>query len=222
MTSTSRVLQKKPNPLSSLLVQEAADECVRIMNGRFFGGRQLEASKWDGFTNFNVKVCRAVCGCGALLDCWVLEVHGQMLNVIRRPHRCHPRCWRRRRSSRRGWSGLRRSWRRAARRVQSRRSSDEACTCHSLHTTCRRCRRHQPPRSCTKRNVNKQTTHTTEQGRGGLQTGVLAGSVSKHSRVFQSSGLCTATGYTRLMLSVQRSLIGWCLADWAYLSLATL
>ncbi|EFN59448.1 hypothetical protein CHLNCDRAFT_138015 [Chlorella variabilis] len=35
---------------------EAADECVRVMNGRFFGGRQLEAAKWDGFTNFNVKV----------------------------------------------------------------------------------------------------------------------------------------------------------------------
>ncbi len=37
-------------------VQEPADECVRIMNGRFFGGRQIEAAKWDGWTNYNVKV----------------------------------------------------------------------------------------------------------------------------------------------------------------------
>ena len=35
---------------------EAADECVRLMNGRFFGGRQLAAAKWDGYTNLNVKV----------------------------------------------------------------------------------------------------------------------------------------------------------------------
>ncbi|KAL4426855.1 hypothetical protein ABPG77_006641 [Micractinium sp. CCAP 211/92] len=35
---------------------EPADECVRIMNGRFFGGRQIEAAKWDGWTNYNVKV----------------------------------------------------------------------------------------------------------------------------------------------------------------------
>lgn len=55
------------NPPSPLLVQEAADECVRIMNGRFFGGRQLEAAKWDGFTNFNVKVRRAVLGCAGLV-----------------------------------------------------------------------------------------------------------------------------------------------------------
>jgi len=52
-------------PFAPLLVQEAADECVRIMNGRFFGGRQLEAAKWDGFTNFNVKVRRLL-----VLLCW--------------------------------------------------------------------------------------------------------------------------------------------------------
>lgn len=47
-----------PPPAASVpcLPHEAADECVRVMNGRFFGGRQLEAAKWDGYTNFNVKV----------------------------------------------------------------------------------------------------------------------------------------------------------------------
>ncbi|KAL4431027.1 hypothetical protein ABPG75_006283 [Micractinium tetrahymenae] len=35
---------------------EPADECVRIMNGRFFGGQQIVAAKWDGWTNYNVKV----------------------------------------------------------------------------------------------------------------------------------------------------------------------
>ena len=37
--------------------EEGADECTRVMNGRFFAGRQLEAFKWDGVTNYNVKVC---------------------------------------------------------------------------------------------------------------------------------------------------------------------
>lgn len=35
--------------------EQAADECVRGMNGRWFGGRQLQAGKWDGITNYNTK-----------------------------------------------------------------------------------------------------------------------------------------------------------------------
>jgi HIV Tat-specific factor 1 len=57
-----RVFNGHPQGVVSVkfVTLEAADECVRIMNGRFFGGRQLEAAKWDGFTNFNVKVRRGV------------------------------------------------------------------------------------------------------------------------------------------------------------------
>jgi HIV Tat-specific factor 1 len=35
--------------------EEAAHECVRIMHGRFFGGRKVEAALWDGFTDYYVK-----------------------------------------------------------------------------------------------------------------------------------------------------------------------
>lgn len=35
--------------------EEAAHACIGKMQGRFFGGRQLEANMWDGFTNFFVK-----------------------------------------------------------------------------------------------------------------------------------------------------------------------
>lgn len=47
---------RAPACLPACHVQEPADECVRIMNGRFFGGLQIEAAKWDGWTNYNVKV----------------------------------------------------------------------------------------------------------------------------------------------------------------------
>jgi len=33
--------------------EAAAKTCVEKMNGRFFGGRQVVASLWDGFTNYN-------------------------------------------------------------------------------------------------------------------------------------------------------------------------
>ncbi|GMH38337.1 hypothetical protein BSKO_06221 [Bryopsis sp. KO-2023] len=35
--------------------EEATELCVKKMNNRFFGGRMVEASKWDGFTKYNVK-----------------------------------------------------------------------------------------------------------------------------------------------------------------------
>jgi HIV Tat-specific factor 1 len=34
---------------------DAAQACLKLMNGRFFGGRQLTAEMWDGLTNYNVK-----------------------------------------------------------------------------------------------------------------------------------------------------------------------
>ena len=32
--------------------EDAAAQCVERMHGRFFGGRQLSATLWDGFTQF--------------------------------------------------------------------------------------------------------------------------------------------------------------------------
>ncbi|KAK3742084.1 hypothetical protein QZH41_017543 [Actinostola sp. cb2023] len=34
---------------------ESADACITVMNGRWFAGRRLEASKWDGSSNFNIQ-----------------------------------------------------------------------------------------------------------------------------------------------------------------------
>jgi HIV Tat-specific factor 1 len=37
----------------------AAQECIRLMNGRFFGGSKLKAYFWDGVTNYSVTVASA-------------------------------------------------------------------------------------------------------------------------------------------------------------------
>ncbi|PNW70131.1 hypothetical protein CHLRE_17g707050v5 [Chlamydomonas reinhardtii] len=49
----------KHNPQGVVTIRfrtpDAAQACVGLMNGRYFGGRKLEAFMWDGFTNYNVK-----------------------------------------------------------------------------------------------------------------------------------------------------------------------
>jgi len=36
---------------------EDAEKCIQALRGRWFGGRRVEAGKWDGITNFkDVKV----------------------------------------------------------------------------------------------------------------------------------------------------------------------
>lgn len=37
------------------MTTEAADACVKALNGRPFGGRRIVAGLWDGFTNFFVE-----------------------------------------------------------------------------------------------------------------------------------------------------------------------
>lgn len=34
---------------------ESADKCVQLMNGRWFAGRQLNASNWDGRTRYKIE-----------------------------------------------------------------------------------------------------------------------------------------------------------------------
>ena len=36
--------------------EELAQECITAMHGRFFGGRKVQATMWDGLTNYNVKL----------------------------------------------------------------------------------------------------------------------------------------------------------------------
>ncbi|KJE94075.1 HIV TAT specific factor 1 [Capsaspora owczarzaki ATCC 30864] len=47
------------NPLGVVSVKfdlpEDAGKCVELMNGRWFGGRRLEAAKWDGRTSYKVE-----------------------------------------------------------------------------------------------------------------------------------------------------------------------
>lgn len=52
-----RVYQHHPECVVSIKFKQAdpAQECLKLMNGRFFGGRQLTAELWDGITNYNVK-----------------------------------------------------------------------------------------------------------------------------------------------------------------------
>ena len=33
----------------------AAEECISVMRGRFFGGRQIQCDFWDNVTNYMVK-----------------------------------------------------------------------------------------------------------------------------------------------------------------------
>lgn len=45
-----------PQGVVQIKFQEAkpAEECIKLMNGRFFGGRELECFYWDGKTNYRV------------------------------------------------------------------------------------------------------------------------------------------------------------------------
>ena len=50
-------VQRHPEGIATLAFKEfeAADECVLKMNGRWYGGQQLEVSPWDGITNYQVE-----------------------------------------------------------------------------------------------------------------------------------------------------------------------
>ena len=39
---------------------EPAEKCIAAMNGRYYGGKQLEVHVWDGVTNYQVS-CYANC-----------------------------------------------------------------------------------------------------------------------------------------------------------------
>ena len=34
---------------------DAATKCIGVMDGRYFGGRQVKAHMWDGITSYHVK-----------------------------------------------------------------------------------------------------------------------------------------------------------------------
>ena len=49
-----KVYQHSPDGVVTIKFRspEAAQSCIRLMSGRFFGGRRLEAALWDGATVF--------------------------------------------------------------------------------------------------------------------------------------------------------------------------
>ncbi|KAL4524862.1 hypothetical protein Ndes2526B_g07047 [Nannochloris sp. 'desiccata'] len=53
-----RIFSKNPEGIVTVRYKkkEEADACVVMMHGRWFGSRQIQAGKYDGVTNFNVKV----------------------------------------------------------------------------------------------------------------------------------------------------------------------
>lgn len=56
--------------------EEAAQACITLMSGRWFGGRQIAAALWDGRTNFNVKMKETAEEQAARLEAYARELEG--------------------------------------------------------------------------------------------------------------------------------------------------
>ena len=56
--------------------EEAAEACLKLMHGRFFGGRQLDAGLWDGVANYNVKRQETAEEEAARLERFAAEIEG--------------------------------------------------------------------------------------------------------------------------------------------------
>jgi len=52
-----KVFERNPEGVVAVKFVEArpAAKCIEVMNGRYFGGKQLEADYYDGFSNYVVK-----------------------------------------------------------------------------------------------------------------------------------------------------------------------
>ena len=57
--------------------EDAAQECVKKMQGRYFGGRQVEAGMWDGYTNYHVKIQETAEQQAARLERFASEIEAQ-------------------------------------------------------------------------------------------------------------------------------------------------
>jgi len=54
--------------------EDAAAECIKLMNGRFFAGRQIVAHMYDGVTNYNVKLKESEEEQAARLEAFTREI----------------------------------------------------------------------------------------------------------------------------------------------------
>mmetsp|Transcript_12157 Transcript_12157/g.34211 ORF Transcript_12157/g.34211 Transcript_12157/m.34211 type:complete len:481 (-) Transcript_12157:70-1512(-) len=57
--------------------EEHAEACVKLMNGRFFGGQQVVAHMYDGHTNYNVKLQESEEEQAARLEAYTRSLEGQ-------------------------------------------------------------------------------------------------------------------------------------------------
>lgn len=74
-----RVFHTNPEGVIVVKYKEAkhATACVDTMNGRWFGGRQISAEKWDGITDFQVKYKETEEEQQARLDMYAAELEQQ-------------------------------------------------------------------------------------------------------------------------------------------------
>ena len=52
-----RVFHTHPDGIVTIKFKtdDAAAKCIQIMQGRYFGGRQVKAHMWDGITSYHIK-----------------------------------------------------------------------------------------------------------------------------------------------------------------------
>lgn len=69
------------NPQGIVMVKfktdDAAAKCIEVMEGRFFGGRQVSAHMWDGISNYHSKKKETAEEQQARLEQFAQEIEGQ-------------------------------------------------------------------------------------------------------------------------------------------------
>ena len=79
--SVDKVRVFHTNPEGVIVVKykepKHADDCINKMNGRWFGGRQISAEKWDGITDFQVRYKETEEEQQARLDMYAAELEQQ-------------------------------------------------------------------------------------------------------------------------------------------------
>jgi len=55
-----KIFHTNPEGVVTIKFREetAAEECIQLLHKRYFGGRQLSAAMWDGFTSYHVKLMK--------------------------------------------------------------------------------------------------------------------------------------------------------------------
>ena len=60
---------------------DAAAKCIDLMQGRYFGGRQVSAHMWDGITNYHIKKKETAEEQQARLEQFAQQIEGNEADV---------------------------------------------------------------------------------------------------------------------------------------------